>query len=93
MVYTIRSVVDEIRCTTTKARLRVLPYEIKMVEPSLESIHFGNYLLHLISKQSRLSAHIIRLTYSYRILQENGRLRKSLSDRHPSYGPYIPTGS
>nr|CAG4643283.1 EOG090X07WR [Ilyocryptus agilis] len=38
VVYTIRDVVDEIRDQATKQRLRVLPYEIKMQEPSVESI-------------------------------------------------------
>jgi len=41
VVYTLKSVVDEIKDAATKQRLRVLPYEIKMIEPSTESIHFG----------------------------------------------------
>nr|CAG4651066.1 EOG090X07WR [Simocephalus serrulatus] len=38
VVYTVRDVVDEIRDQATKQRLRVLPYEIKMMEPSAEAI-------------------------------------------------------
>ena len=40
-MYTIRDVVDEIRDQNTKQRLRVLPYELKMVEPSSESLIKG----------------------------------------------------
>ena len=43
-VYTIRDVVEEIRDQATRQRLRVLPYEIKMMEPTTESIHFGTSL-------------------------------------------------
>jgi hypothetical protein len=42
VVYTIRDVVDEIKDQNTKQRLRVLPYEIKMVEPSPESLLKGD---------------------------------------------------
>jgi RNA-binding protein NOB1 len=42
-VYTVRDVVDEIRDAATKQRLRVLPYEIKMMEPSPDAIVRGNY--------------------------------------------------
>jgi len=34
--------VDEIKDQNTKQRLRVLPYEIKMVEPSPESLLKGD---------------------------------------------------
>ncbi len=43
VVYTVRDVVDEIRDAATKQRLRVLPYEIKMMEPSPDAIVRGNY--------------------------------------------------
>nr|CAG4634851.1 EOG090X07WR [Alona affinis] len=38
VVYTTRDVIDEIKCQATKQRLRVLPYEIKVIEPSPEAI-------------------------------------------------------
>lgn len=41
MVCTIKDVVGEIRDQATKQRLRVLPYEIEMMEPSAESVTFG----------------------------------------------------
>lgn len=41
-MYTIRDVVDEIRDAATKQRLRVLPYEIKMMEPSPDAIVQGD---------------------------------------------------
>lgn len=41
VVYTIRDVVEEIKDQATKQRLRVLPYEIKMMEPSPEAIVKG----------------------------------------------------
>ena len=40
-MYTVRDVVDEIRDQATKQRLRVLPYEIKMMEPNGEAILRG----------------------------------------------------
>jgi len=70
VVYTIRSVVDEIRCTTTKARLRVLPYEIKMVEPSLESIHFVTEFSKKTGDYASLSAtdiQVMALTYQLEV--------------------------
>nr|CAG4649422.1 EOG090X07WR [Scapholeberis mucronata] len=38
IVYTVRDVVDEIKDQATKQRLRVLPYEIKTIEPSSEAV-------------------------------------------------------
>lgn len=47
VVYTIKDVVNEIRDQATKQRLRVLPYEIKMVEPSAEAIIAGKFIQKL----------------------------------------------
>lgn len=44
IVYTVRDVIDEIKDQATKQRLRVLPYEIKMMEPSSEAVLKGTGL-------------------------------------------------
>ncbi|KAK4023421.1 hypothetical protein OUZ56_008833 [Daphnia magna] len=43
-MHKLRDVVDEIRDQATKQRLRVLPYEIKMMEPSPVAIVKGNQI-------------------------------------------------
>ena len=40
-IYTVRQAIDEIRDRQTRARLEVLPYELKILEPTEESIAAG----------------------------------------------------
>merc|ERR1712071_266037 len=75
VVYTLRSVVDEIKDAATKQRLRVLPYEIKMIEPSSESIHFVMEFAKKTGDYASLSAtdiEVMALTYQLEI-EANGQ--------------------
>jgi len=40
-VYTVKEVVAEIKDSTTRQRLQVLPYQLELREPSQEAIHHG----------------------------------------------------
>ncbi len=44
-IYTIPEVVHEIRDSTTRQRLQVLPYDLKLKEPLPEDIQFSKHLV------------------------------------------------
>ena len=41
-MYTVRNVLDEIRDRQTRARFDCLPYELKILHPTDESVALGN---------------------------------------------------
>nr|CAG4637099.1 EOG090X07WR [Ceriodaphnia reticulata] len=74
VVYTVRDVVDEIRDQATKQRLRVLPYEIKMMEPSGDAILRVTEFSKKTGDYSTLSAidiKVMALTYQLEV-EANG---------------------
>lgn len=66
IVYTTRDVIDEIRDQATKQRLRVLPYEISVVEPTTESLQRSKPPRNQL--HSRLSLYIKFSIFSNRVL-------------------------
>ncbi|KAK4010952.1 hypothetical protein OUZ56_020071 [Daphnia magna] len=74
VVYTVRDVVDEIRDQATKQRLRVLPYEIKMMEPSPDAIVKVTEFAKKTGDYATLSAtdiKVLALTYQLEV-ESNG---------------------
>nr|CAG4638523.1 EOG090X07WR [Cyclestheria hislopi] len=94
-VYTIKDVVSEIRDQATRQRLRVLPYELKMMEPSPEALKFVTEFSKKTGDFASLSAtdmKVLALTYQLETeingnehLKTEPKINKSIS-----FGPKPP---
>ena len=86
-VVTTRDVCAEIRDKATRERLQVLPYDLSVREPTVESIRHGRTLFSGVTVQVCITPPYI----SDGVCQENGRLRSSLVRGPEALVPHIPT--